>query len=110
VDAWNGRLYVTTSGSSTSQASFFVFDVRNPGQPTLLGALDNDSGAKTGPSAVAVAPSGGKVYAYLASASSFAPRPAPGHRRDQPDASRLGAQVVTYKIPANIVPTAGPRK
>jgi hypothetical protein len=107
VDAWNSRLYVTTSGSSTSQASLFVFDIKDPGAPTLLGSLDNDSAAKTGPNAVMVAPSGGEIYTYLASASSFTRGQLQIVDVTNPKLAGWTPQVITYKIPTSLVPTAG---
>lgn len=107
VDAWNGRLYVTASGSGTKQSTFFVVDARDPANPTPLGQLDNDPAVKSGPNAVAVAPSGGRVYAYLASASSFARGQLQVVDVTEPVATGWAPTIVTYKIPTSIVPSAG---
>ncbi len=105
--AYDGRLYVTTSNSSANQPTFFVFDVSNLASPSLIGKMDNDPKSKTGPNAVAVAPSGGRIYAYLASASSFSRGQLQIVDVTEPKPSGWSPAIVTYKIPKSIVPTAG---
>ncbi len=73
IDAYQGKLYVTSNYTSLNKETFFVFGLTNPLLPVYQGKLDNDPGLNGGLAAVAVAEhiSDGKVYAYVASASSF---------------------------------------
>jgi len=106
LQAYKGKLYVTATTPPNSNDTFYVFDLpANPAQPPpYLGSLDNDSAVATGPHALAVAPSGNKIYAYLASPSSFV--------RGQlqiVDVTTPGSlpAPITFKIPASAVPAAG---
>lgn len=107
VDAYRGKLYVTGNDGSAAQPDVFVFDVADPAHPALAGTFDDDPAAKTGPAAIAVAPSGGRVYAYLASASSFTRGQLKVIDVTDPKSSAWSPPNVTYKIPAGAVPSAG---
>jgi hypothetical protein len=66
MDAYGGKLYVTTSNPASNQNTFFVFNISNPTAPTVIGKIDNDAANNAGLNAVAVDGS----YAYVANASS----------------------------------------
>lgn len=66
LDAYRGKLYVTTNNSATNQATFFSFDLADPKNPSLQNQLDNDPTNKAGLNALAV----DEGFAYVANASS----------------------------------------
>ena len=72
VNAYKGKLYVTVNNTGRNTETFFIFNIDNPANPTLIAKRDNDVNA-TGLNAVTVAAhtSDSKTYAYVASASSF---------------------------------------
>ena len=71
VDAYKGKLYITSNDSSANKETFFVFSINDPENPVLINKIDNDLN-NTGLNAVAVGTArNGKTYAYVASASSF---------------------------------------
>ena len=76
VDAYNGKLYVTTNNSSgpATQPTFFVFSIHatDPLHPTLSldSKIDNDTTAAGGLNALAVATNAGGSYAYVANSLS----------------------------------------
>ena len=72
LNAYKGKLYITSNNSSVNSETFFIFNVEDSANPTFIAKRDNDVNA-TGLNAVTVAPhvSDGKMYAYVASASSF---------------------------------------
>lgn len=78
LDAYQGKLYVTASNTSgPAKPTFFVFDISNPADPSLLGSIDNEGAGGTvraGLNAVRVAEdpasSPVKTYAYAANAYS----------------------------------------
>ncbi|MCX6759555.1 MAG: hypothetical protein NT012_03275 [Candidatus Nealsonbacteria bacterium] len=76
IDAYKGKLYITTNNSSENQSTFFVFDITDPTNPVLdhggTDKIDNDSDNNSGLNAVAVAENAsgnGKIYAFVANAS-----------------------------------------
>lgn len=73
VDAYKQYLYVVSNLNTFNRETFFIFDIQNPLAPTLKAKLDNDPSVNAGLSGVAVAEhtSDGKLYAYVASGSSF---------------------------------------
>lgn len=107
VDAYRGRLYVTTSDGSADQPDVFAFDASDPARPVPLGRFDDDPAAKAGPAALAIAPSGARVYAYLASAGSFARGQLKVVDVTDPQAGAWSPPIVAYKIPTAVVPSAG---
>jgi hypothetical protein len=66
MDAYNGKLYVTTNLSTANQNTFFVFNISNPSNPTIISKIDNDAANNSGLNAVVV----DGTYAYAANASS----------------------------------------
>ncbi len=66
MDAYLGKLYVTTNNSSVSQNNFFVFSLGSPESPALIGSLDNDLTTNTGLNAVVT----DGAYAYVANGGS----------------------------------------
>lgn len=107
VDAFDGRLYVTTNNPSVSQATLFVFDISNSEKPALLGKFDNDPLARTGLNAIVVAPTGRFTHAYLASASSFSRGQLQIVDVSAPTVAGWAPSVTTFKVPAGAVPTPG---
>lgn len=106
LDVYDRRLYVTTSHGSLSQPTLFVFDVES-GAPRLLGSFDNDVLANTGPAAIVVVPRAGRVYAYLASASSFVRGQLQAMDVTAPELQDWQPPIVTYKVPLTLAPSAG---
>lgn len=72
LNAYKGKLYVTSNNSSVNKETFFIFNLDDPAHPTLIAKRDNDVNA-TGLNSVTVAEStsDSNTYAYVASASSF---------------------------------------
>lgn len=98
VDAYQNKLYVTTSNPSgpITQPNFFVFTINNPtsANPTLsfVSKTDTDPLVASGISAVAVAKNSAGTYAYLANAS--------GITKGQFQVIDLTSSALTsYKIP-----------
>lgn len=99
VDAYQGKLYVTTSNPSgpVTQPNFFVFSIANPNAPTptlsFVSKVDTDPLVAAGVSAVAVASNSAGSYAYLANASGLA--------KGQLQVVNLSTSAITsYKISA----------
>lgn len=69
LDAYEGRLYVAVSAtSSKTDPTFFTFDISKPGSPVLISTpIDNDSKVLAGIAGVKVSGN----YAYVASTSSY---------------------------------------
>ncbi len=99
IDAFQGRLYITTNNSSSNKETFFILDPSDPKRPQLISKLDNDPANNTGLNALVVASSSRGVYAYVASASSFTK----GQLQIIDVGSLVPKVVTTYKIPSNIV-------
>lgn len=99
LDVYDKRLYVTASNSSVSQDTFFIFNVSDQANPTLISSLDNDVLSNTGIKALFVHKTAYETLAYVANGSSFT--------RGQLqiiDASSTPPRVITtYKIPTSIV-------
>lgn len=99
IDAYQGKLYVTSSNSSgpVTQPNFFVFSIVNPNStsPSLsyVSKMDTDTSVASGVAAVAVATNSAGSYAYLANAS--------GLTKGQLQVVNLGTNAVTsYKLPS----------
>ncbi len=66
VDAYLGKLYVTVSTAPTNtKETFFVFDIKNPNNPTLLGKLDNSPTVTAGLSKTVISTSTTENFAYV---------------------------------------------
>jgi prepilin-type N-terminal cleavage/methylation domain-containing protein len=112
IQVFNKRIYVTISQTpNTYKDNVLVFDIPNdPSQPpTLRGTFDNDpvSGHDTGPSALAIASTTNKIYAYIASASSFSKGQLQVFDVTNPILTNWIPASTTYKISTTYVPTAG---
>ncbi len=71
LDIYHDKLFVTTNNSSEANPTFFVFDVHDQENPTLISKLDNDPLLNTGLNALTIASTTDGVFAYVASATSF---------------------------------------
>ncbi|KKR62667.1 MAG: hypothetical protein UU01_C0004G0034 [Parcubacteria group bacterium GW2011_GWA2_40_37] len=89
IDVFKDKLYVTVGKTSDkTDPTFFVFDILDPSNPTLLGKLDNDIDVIAGLNSAVVF---GK-YAFVASASSYS--------RGQMQVIDLDSMSVkTFKVP-----------
>ena len=68
IDANQGRLYASVNTPvANSKPTFFIFDIKNTQAPVLLGAVDT-APVSAGISAIAVATSSARNYAYAANA------------------------------------------
>ncbi len=97
MDAYFGRLVVTTNNSSTNKPTVFILDSTDPYDLKLIASIDNDSANNTGVNAVILGKVAGKTYAFVASASSFV--------KGQLQIIDVNPpySIVTYKIPTTIV-------
>jgi hypothetical protein len=99
IDAYRGKLYVTTNNTSVNQETFFIFDIKNPAHPTLISKLDNDLVNNTGIKAISVYGNKYEQYAYVANSSSFVK----GQLQIIDIANTHPSVIATYKISTNIV-------
>lgn len=71
LKVFNQKLYVAVfEPTSTNSSTFYIFDLpENPSQtPVFRGRCDNSSSVTRGLNSVIIAPSGNKLYAYVANA------------------------------------------
>jgi len=99
LDAYHDRLFVTVNNSSQNKETFFVFDVHDSENPTLMSKLDNDPLLNTGLNAVTIASTTDGVFAYVASATSFVK----GQLQIINVSVNPPVVVKTFKIPLGIV-------
>lgn len=106
IDAYEGKLYITTNNSSTNNPTFHIYniDISDPDEPTLIlnKEIDNDTN-NAGLNAVAVASSSFGNYAYAASGSSFTK----GQLQVVDLNGSTPAILKTYKIPTSLVSGSG---
>lgn len=70
LDAYHDKLFVTANNSSEHKETFFIFDVIDPSNPTLILKFDNDLANATGLNAFALASTTDGLFAYTASQTS----------------------------------------
>ncbi|MCX6703691.1 MAG: hypothetical protein NTV02_03320 [Candidatus Zambryskibacteria bacterium] len=99
LDVYHDRLFVTANNSSQNKETFFVFDVEDSTNPTLISKLDNDLTLNTGLNAVTIASTTDGVFAYVASATSFTK----GQLQIINVSVNPPVVIKTFKIPLNIV-------
>lgn len=99
LDVYHDRLFVTTNNSSQNKETFFVLDVHDPTNPTLISKLDNDPLLNTGLNAATIASTTDGVFAYVASATSFTK----GQLQIIDVSTNPPVIIKTFKIPQSIV-------
>lgn len=99
LDVYHDKLFVTTNNSGANKETFFVFDVTNIENPTLVSKVDNDPLNNTGLNAVTIASTTGGIFAYVASGSSYVK----GQLQIINISTDPPTVVKTYKIPTSIV-------
>ncbi|HEV8666779.1 MAG TPA: hypothetical protein VN665_02940 [Candidatus Paceibacterota bacterium] len=107
IALFNKRLYVTTyANPSTDKDTLFIFDINSDPSiaPIFRGSVDNDTVSSVGPNALTIASSTSKIYAYLASPSSFSRGQLQVVDVTDPTKPVL---VKTFKLPASAVASAG---
>ncbi len=67
IDAYHDKLFVTVNNTSQNKETFFIFDVADPTDPTLILKFDNDLINATGLNAFALASTTDGLFAYAAS-------------------------------------------
>lgn len=106
LDAYDQRLYVTTSDPARAQPTIFVLDISGSA-PRVLGMVDNDARSNAGPAAIALVPRGHETFAFLASASGFSRGQLQVIDVTSPRATGWQPRIVTLKLPATAASTAG---
>jgi type II secretory pathway pseudopilin PulG len=106
VAVFNKKIYLTMYATpNTDKDTVFIFQDNGANiAPTFLGSVDNDAASSVGPNALVIASTTSKIYAYLASPSSF--------NRGQLQVVDVTTPnnptvVKTFKIPTTAVPSAG---
>jgi Tfp pilus assembly protein PilV len=111
IKVHQGRLYVSAKSSTNNDHTFYVFDLpSNPNNPPqYLGSFDNDPNV-TGLNGFALATINNRLYAFLASPSSFARGQLQIVDVTNPAGESWAPTITNYKLPLQHVPAAGSGK